>query len=302
MSVPTHLPDLAALDVLVVVARRGSMGSAAEELGLSQQAVSARVRSAETLLGVAVFRRSARGVQLTAAGRSVVTWADELLRAAAEFDGRVADLRGDPRAGATIAASNTVLEWLFPQWAARLRGRAPEARITVRPGNSGDVIDAVRRGEVDLGFVESPGVPRDLDSLDVAIDELLVVVPPAHRWARAREPLTVRELAATPLIVREPGSGTRSTFEEVLRARGLEPAAPLMELGSTASVTSVVITADAPAVLSSLAVRGAVESGRLAVVPVADASWPRVLRAVWLRGRRPRGVAADLLHVATADR
>lgn len=298
MPLSPHVPDLEVLDSLVTTAHCGSMGAAARILGLSQQAVSARIRAAEKQLGVVVFVRSPSGVSPTNSGRSILTWADEVVRAAAALDAGAADLRGDPLASATVAVSNTVSEWLFPKWAADVRRQNPQAKISAIPGNSEQVLDAVQSDRVDLGFVEGPAIPRTVSSLDVARDELVVVVPPEHAWAAGAEPVSAETLAMTPLVMREPGSGTRTTFEVALGAVGLVAVPPLMEFGSTAAVREAVFAADAPAVLSSLAVQRDLADRRLVRVPVAGAAFPRTLRAVWNPRRRPRGLAADLLSAA----
>lgn len=309
MPLSARVPDLDVLDSLVTTARCGSMGAAANLLGLSQQAVSARVRTAEKMLGVVVFVRSPSGVAPTDSGRSILTWADEVLHAAAALDAGAADLRGDPLASASVAVSNTVSEWLFPKWAAAVRRQNPQAKISAIPGNSEQVLDAVQSDRVDLGFVEGPSIPHTVSSLDVARDELVVVVPPEHAWAAAPAPspgepapppVSAERLGMTPLVMREQGSGTRTTFESALAARGITVVPPLMEFGSTAAVREAVFAADAPAVLSSLAVQRDLADRRLVRVPVSGVEFPRTLRAVWNPRRRPRGLAADLLSAAVA--
>ena len=310
MPLSARVPDLDVLDSLVTTARCGSMGAAASVLGLSQQAVSARVRTAEKMLGVVVFVRSPSGVAPTDSGRSILTWADEVLHAAAALDAGAADLRGDPLASASVAVSNTVSEWLFPKWAAAVRRQNPQAKISAIPGNSEQVLDAVQSDRVDLGFVEGPSIPHTVSSLDVARDELVVVVPPDHAWAAAAPetspgepapaPVSAEMLGMTPLVMREQGSGTRTTFESALAARGITVVPPLMEFGSTAAVREAVFAADAPAVLSSLAVQRDLADRRLVRVPVSGVEFPRTLRAVWNPRRRPRGLAADLLSAAVA--
>ena len=291
-----RVPDLDQLRALVAVAGRGSMSAASRDLGISQQAVSARVTGAERVLGVAVFERSTRGVSVTEAGRLVVTWASEILDAATVLDRGVESLRAGSAHEVRVAASNTVSEALLPGWAARLRAEHDAVRLHVVPGNSDTVLDLVARGSVDLGFVEGPRVPRTLRSRVVAQDTLVVVVPPDHRWATRRAPVSREEVAATPLVLREEGSGTRERLEQALG----EHVPPAQVLGSTAAVRDASVTLGAPTVLSSLAVQRDLEAGRLVRVPVLDLPLPRRLRAVWHPARRPRGAAADLLRLAAA--
>ncbi|PWJ26935.1 LysR family transcriptional regulator [Branchiibius hedensis] len=293
----SRVPELAQLQALVSVAREGSMTTAAQRLGVSQQAVSERIRSAERVLGVPVFERTARGVRLTAPGGVVIDWATDILTAAENLDQGVRTLGAADRRSVTVAASNTVSECLLPGWASRLRTLDPQVRLHVRPGNSDQVIHEVSSGAAQLGFVESPRVPRSVRSRVVAHDRLVAVVPPDHPWTRRSSPLPAGELTATPLVLRESGSGTRAFLQDAL--------GPLAEaaavLPSTAAVRDAVITLGAPAVLSSLAVSRDVESGRLVAVAIEGVDLRRALRAVWHPSSPPRGSAADLLSIA-ADR
>src|SRR5882757_7891306 len=111
-----RMPDLAALEVLVAVARTGSLNLAARELGRTQQAVSARIASMETQTGVVLVVRTPRGSSMTPAGAMVAEWAGRLLEAAGELDAGLATLRHDRRVHVRIAASLTVAEQLLPGW------------------------------------------------------------------------------------------------------------------------------------------------------------------------------------------
>lgn len=292
----THVPDLEQLRALDATADHGSMSGAARALGISQQAVSARVRAAETLLGVAVFDRSTRGIRPTGGGQLVLTWVRAVLDAAEALENGVGALRSDG-SRVRVAASNTVSECLLPAWAQALRAKHPDVALRIRSGNSEQVLEDVAAGAVDLGFVEGPRVPRTLRSQVVARDELVVAVPTDHPWARRRRGITADELAATSLVLRESGSGTRERLEEVLP--GLAP--PAVVMPSAAAVRDASLTLGIPCVLSSLAVRPDVAGGRLVVVPVSDLEVPRRIRAVWHPHQRPRGLAATLLAIA-ADR
>jgi len=288
-----RVPDLAALDVLVTVARVGSLGKAAGVHGLSQQAVSARVRTAERLLGVQVFDRSSTGVTLTAAGELLLAWVEEVLDAASHLAVGAAELRGERDTHLTVAASMTVAEYLVPQWTVTMRMEHPEVATAVRLGNSSEVVELVRLGAVELGYVESPEIPAGLQSQVVDHDDLVVIVPPDHRWAGRR--VTMDELAATPLIQREAGSGTRTTLERALP----DAVAALLELSSTTAVKAAVLASSAPAVISSLGVAGERADGRLVAVTVSGLQLRRPLRAIWRDGVRLRGPAWDFLAIAS---
>ncbi|BDE60444.1 LysR family transcriptional regulator [Rhodococcus hoagii] len=293
MPLSNRVPELAALDVLVAVGRLGSMGAAGREHGLSQQAVSARVRSAERQLGLRVFDRGAGGVQPTAEGALILEWASAILDSAEEMASGVAALRGERDANLTVAASMTIAEYLVPGWTVAMRRKYPNVVTSVRLLNSTDVAAQVRAGEADLGFVEGPTAPDGLRAVEVAHDELVVIVPPDHKWI-ARAPIDPSELAATPLIQREPGSGTRTTLEHAVPGC----VDPLLELTSCTAVKAAVVAGNAPAVVSSLAVEADLHDGRLASVPVQGLRMPRRLLAVWDGSRGLRAAARDFLDIA----
>jgi DNA-binding transcriptional LysR family regulator len=191
-----------------------------------------------------------------------------------------------------------VAEHLAPGWIGELRRTRPDVYVGLVVTNSSIVCDLVLGGEVDLGFVESPTVPKELSARRIAADRLAVVVPPLHPWVRRRRPLTAVDLAETPLVVRESGSGTRETLERALRQAKAGPLRSLAEFGSTTAVRSAVVNGAGPAVLSVLAVDSDLAEGRLVEVTVDGLDLRRQLRAVWPAGRRLIGSAAELLSVA----
>ncbi|GAA0326298.1 LysR substrate-binding domain-containing protein [Actinoallomurus spadix] len=296
LPVSSRLPDLEALELLVAVAETGSLGQAAGRLGISQPSASARMRTLERRLGVRLLDRSTSGSRLTAAGSVVTDWARAVLVQANALVEGVAALRSRQEDRLRVSASLTVAEHLVPGWLVALREAAPGVHVELNVTNSTHVIERVRADEADLGFIEGRGAPRDLHSRAVGRDRLVVVVAPGHPWTRRRRPLRPVELAATPLLLREAGSGTRETFEAALAPYG-GPAEPALELGATAPLRAAAVAGSAPAVLSALVVADEIAAGRLVEVP-SELRLERVLRAVWPRGRELPEPALHLLRVA----
>jgi DNA-binding transcriptional LysR family regulator len=304
VALSARMPELASLEILLAVARTGSLSAAAREVGLTQQAVSARMAALETQTSVRLATRTTRGAELTAAGTVVVQWADRLLHVAHEVDAGLASLRDDSRSRIRVSASLTIAEQLLPSWLVSLqadavrRGETP-VQVVLTATNSDHVIEQVRGGAADLGFVEGPGAPRGLRSRVVAHDELVVVVPPEHRWTRRPSAVSAAELRDTPLVTRELGSGTREFLTAALRRTlgdTIEPASPALELSTAASVRAAVLAGAAPAVLSRLAVADDLRAGRLRRIVVAGLDLRRDLRAVWMgAGTPPAGAVRILL-------
>lgn len=298
------MPDLRGLELLLVVARTQSIGAAAAELGITQQAASSRVRTMEALVGEPLVARSKRGSSLTPTGELLAQWATRVVEAAEELDAGIAALRADRRGHLAVAASLTIAEHLLPGWLVGLRAQqvvtgAEPTEITMTATNSERVVELVASAEVDLGFVEGPDAPRGLRRRKVGVDTLVVVVGPTHPWARRpRRRVRAAELAATPLVVRESGSGTRTVLERALAAYETVPVA--LELSSTAAVRSAVAAGAGPAALGAHAVRDDLATGRLVAVEVPEVDLTRVLHAVWKGGPHPpEGPARDLLARAT---
>ncbi|MEV4926663.1 LysR family transcriptional regulator [Streptomyces roseoverticillatus] len=291
-----RVPDLAALELLLAVARLGSLGRAARETGITQPAASGRIRSMERMLGVGLVERSPRGSTLTDAGVLVTDWARRIVEAAEAFDAGAEALRGRRDSRLRVAASMTIAEYLLPGWLVALRARRPGTAVSLLAGNSAAVAERLRAGEADLGFVEGLAVPAGLSGAVVGSDRLVVVTAPAHAWARRRAPLGAEELAAASLILRERGSGTRQVLDAALAAHG-GLSEPLLELASTTAVKAAVVGGAGPSVLSELAIGEELASGRLVEIPFADLDLHRSLRAVWPTGHRPTGPARDLLSL-----
>ncbi|NUL31994.1 LysR family transcriptional regulator, partial [Streptomyces lunaelactis] len=264
-----RVPDLGALELLLAVARHGSLGRAARELGITQPAASSRIRSMERRLGVALVDRSPRGSRLTDAGALVTDWARRVVEAAEAFDAGAQALRGRRDSRLRVAASMTIAEYLLPRWLVALRAERPGTAVSLSAGNSAAVAQRLLAGEADLGFVEGLSVPEGLDGTVIGHDRLLVVAAPSHPWARRRTPLSPAELAVAPLILRERGSGTRQVLDSALSESG-GLAEPLLELASTTAVKAAAVSGAGPAVLSELAVTEELASRRLVEIPVAE--------------------------------
>jgi DNA-binding transcriptional LysR family regulator len=309
MALSARMPELSAFEIFVAIARTGSLGAASRELGLTQQAVSARIASMEAQTGVALVVRTPRGSQLTPAGVVVAEWADRLLGVAQHVDAGLASLRSETRKRIKLVASLTVAEQLMPRWlvslqAAALRHGATAPEVIMTATNSDHAIAAVRDGDADLGFIETPHVPSGLRSSVVGRDELVVIVPPDHKWARRARSLSASELSETPLVTREAGSGTRDSLIAALHQKlgdSMKQAPPVLELSSAAAVRAAVLAGAGPAVMSRLAVVDDVAAGRLRTVAVPELDLRRDLRAIWVGGRiPPAGAVRDLLSHITS--
>lgn len=296
------LPNLQTLALFVAVVDEGGLGAGARSLGMYQPNASRMIGQLEAQAGIPLLERNPRGSRPTSAGLLYAAHARELLQAADDFSGWLRHSRDDDTLDLRVGASMTIAEHLMPAWLTDLRRTSPRVRVDLRVLNSTQVLEQIRGGQLQLGFIETPHVPRWVHARTLREDELVLVVSPDHPWAdRAEhgEPVALDDLAATPLVVREGGSGTRDAFEELVPAAAGTP--PVQELGSNAAVRVAVASGAGPAVLSMLAVRAQVETGQLRRVPVAGASLRRPLTAVWKGPRQLGGSVAELVAVAAGS-
>lgn len=309
MALSSRMPELTSFEIFLAIAETGSLGGAARELGLTQQALSRRLASMEAQVGVTLAVRTPRGSQLTPAGVVVAEWATRLLEVASDIDAGLGSLAEEGRQRIRVVASQTVAEHLMPHWLlslqaadARSSGTAPQVILTAT--NSDVAISSVRDGTADLGFVENPGTPKGLASCVVGRDELVVVVPPGHKWARRSRVVSALELAQTPLVAREPHSGIRDSLTAALRqvlGEDMQQALPVLELSSAAAMRAAVLAGAGPAAMSRLAVADDLAVGRLRAIVIPELDLRRKLRAIWVGGRTPpAGAIRNLLsHISS---
>jgi len=291
---------LTELELLVSVAETGSLGRTASGHGVSQPAVSMRMTALERRLGLKLLVRGPSGTRLTPEGEQVVQEARRLLDADRSLAALTARLRRGNLATLRVAASFTIAEHLLPGWTSAMEATGPEVQLALEVVNSAHVLSSVAAKLVDIGFVE--GIARELPGIaaeTVASDELVVVVSPSHPWALRQVPVEGPELAATELVVREPGSGTREVLDEALRPWG-GPSARL-ELGSSGALLAAARRGEGPAVLSSLVAGDDLATGRLVAVPVGEVAMTRRLRAIWPGDAGLGPLARRLLAAARSE-
>lgn len=258
-------PTLRQFEVFLAVAKAGSFRVAAEAMHLSQPALSQHVAEMERELGTRLFDRLGRKVALTEAGRVLEDHAHRLFASLASAREAVADLSGLKRGSLVLGASTTPGIYVLPGIIAVFQEKYPGVALSLRIANSALIEEQIRRNELDLGVVG--GHPLRLGEECVAaglLDELVLIVPPSHPWARRRE-IQPSLLEAERLLVREEGSATRQVTERALQRAGGHIKAS-MELGHTEAIKQAVMAGLGIAFVSIHAIRGEVAVGRLRAV------------------------------------
>lgn len=253
------------LRIFVGVAEREHVTRAAEALNVTQSAASGAIAALEARHGVQLFHRVGRGIQLTEAGRAFLEEARGVLGRAAHAEMMLAEYGGLERGTLKLVASQTIASYWLPPRLAAFHQRHPQIAVELAIDNTDGAAAQVLSGAAELGFVEGE------------VDE-----PALAHWVVGRDPMVLvgRQgvtcidddwLRAARWIVREQGSGTRSTFADVLRRRGLDPATltVAMTLPSNEAVRTAVEADAGIAALSRLVVARALQAGDLVELPMA---------------------------------
>jgi DNA-binding transcriptional LysR family regulator len=297
-------PTLRQFEVFLAVAKAGSFRVAAEAMHLSQPALSQHVAEMERELGTRLFDRLGRKVALTEAGRVLEDHAHRLFASLASAREAVADLSGLKRGSLVLGASTTPGIYVLPGIIAVFQEKYPGVALSLRIANSALIEEQIRRNELDLGVVG--GHPLRLGEECVAaglLDELVLIVPPSHPWARRRE-IQPSLLEAERLLVREEGSATRQVTERALQRAGGHIKAS-MELGHTEAIKQAVMAGLGIAFVSIHAIRGEVAVGRLRAVRLKGLRIQRHFHIIHNEARTLSTSARafiELLKTARADR
>jgi DNA-binding transcriptional LysR family regulator len=293
------------LQIFIAVAEREHVTRAADALGLAPPSVSAAVASLEREFGTKLFHRVGRGIALTEGGKLLLDEARALVNRADAVKLAMREFTGLSRGRLEIKASQTIASHFLPPKLVEFHQAYSGIALVVSVGNSTEVVEAIIRGNIELGFVEGPEGEQQDPCLAVEMvgqDDLVMVVSANHPWA-SRENLTVDDLIAGKWVLREDGSGTRAAFVKALDALGA-PSSNLdiaIELPSNEAVLAAVLAGAGATILSARVCADSIKAGTLKCLPVSLA--PRAFYAVQHADRyRSRAVSALLeilrTHVA----
>lgn len=270
------------LMIFLAVAEEGGISRGAERLYISQPAVSKQLGLLEASLGLTLLERTPKGTVLTEAGRLLLEYARRLSGLEREAETAMAEMRGVERGTLTLGASLTVGAYLLPSLLAEYARRYPSIVLSLQIANTETIQSRLREGVLDLALTEGFADDPELTAEVFAHDALVAVAPPGHPLL-AVAPIPAARFVQEPLILREPGSGTRAVVEQAFREKGLTLMLRL-SLGSTEAIKGAVAAGAGLAIVSRLAVNLELETGRLALLPLSDLTLRRPLHRLVRRG------------------
>lgn len=260
-------PD--ALKVFLTVAEHSSFSEAARQLHLTQPAVSQIIQGLERQLAVQLFVRQGRAAQLNEAGQMLVPMARELLTSMQRVEQTMLSMQGEVMGEMSIGCSTASGKYLLPGMIARFRRQHPQVRINVVVTSRDSVIQKLLNGDVCLGVSSKQIEHIDLEYQDFFKDDVILIVPAAHRWSQYRR-IYPDDLLDEPMILREEFAGTREVLMNGLQQRDISPDMLniAMVLGNAEAIEMAVEEELGVAFVSRLAASRGLALGRVVEVKV----------------------------------
>jgi DNA-binding transcriptional LysR family regulator len=286
------------LQVFQAVARRLSFTKAAEELFITQPAVTKHIRELENHFKVKLFERRSNGISLTAAGTILVSYAKQLTSIYNDLEQEISAQAGNNKGTINIGASTTIAQYVLPPILAAFRIMYPEIRLNVTSDNTEQIEQALLSGDIDLGFIEGHSRNKQIKYVLFREDELVLVGRSGPAFKKIM-PLT--DLLKARLIVREPGSGTLEVVQLALRTAGVRwtDLTIEMQLNSTEAIKTYLLHTDCFAFLSLFAIQGEQAQSLFKIIKVEGLSIKRPFNGIYLQGE-PSRLAAKFLNFALA--
>lgn len=262
--------DLRLIEIFCRVYTERSFSRAAKELHLTQPTVSTHVKELEESIGAPLFNRLGRKIEPTEAGRYLYEQARTIVDLKRSITEGMASFLGRIEGVLTVGASSVPGECLLPRLMTGFHAEHPTVRTRLRISDSGETLDDLRHGDIELGVVGATATDSDLQFESLASDTLVLVAPVKMGKKRRTAPVSLREVRELPLLLREAGSGTRTALELALAAKNLDLSGFNLaaELGSLGAIKEAVRQGYGVSFVSDLAVRNEVAAGMMKIVRV----------------------------------
>ncbi len=279
------------LRVFRAVASHLNFRQAAEELLLTQPAITQQIKALEAELATPLFDRTGGHVSLTPAGEALLPFAQKIRALSEEARKAVASASGIASGNLSIGASQTIGQYLLPKFVAGFLKAMPGIEVTIVGGNTQEILVELRAKHIQIALIEGPAFGKDVQLKPFMEDHMVCVVPAGHEWAD--QEISIDDLRTTTLLTREHGSGSRRIVEKALESAGLRTRQ--LKLGmtfdSTEGLLSAVEAGLGVAFVSRWAVRNQLSLQTLKLVRVQGVSLARMLSLVSLAGPEPSGTA-----------
>tara|TARA_R110002124_G_scaffold274683_2_gene444682 strand:+ start:41 stop:925 length:885 start_codon:yes stop_codon:yes gene_type:complete len=274
------------LHVFHTAARRLNFTRTAEELSITQPAITRHIHELEAQLKTKLFDRSGSHLKLTKAGELLLHYTDEIFEIYRHLEFEISSLNQSKRGKLRLGASTTVAQYILPPILARFRQKFPEIEIILVIKNTEDIELALQNGGIDLALIEGYRKNSAIKYTEFLKDEIVLVSRSDNPLARSGY-VTKEKLLEIPLLLREPGSGTLEVIAHALKQVGisLSDLKVDMQLGSSESMKLYLLHADSMAFLSIHSVLKELQNKECTVVDVLNLEIERFFYFASLQGQ-----------------
>jgi DNA-binding transcriptional LysR family regulator len=276
--------------IFLHTARRGNLTKAAQDLHITQPSVSYAVKQMEEALGLKLFHRLSKGVELTEEGRVLLKYVEQSFALLDAAQRHLHDLKQLTEGEIRIGASDSLIKYLLLPQLNAFHGEHPGIRIRLTPGKTPEIARKLKEGQIDLAIVRLPMEDPMLIVRELAVLEDCFVVGEVYRELGDRT-LSIRELAELPLLSHSPGSSTRIFVERWFAASGLT-VNPDIELGSIDLLTEFARLGYGVAFVPKPFVEAELRNGQLFELRLDDSLPPRSV-GMAIRSDTPLSIAAE---------
>ncbi|TNF47585.1 MAG: LysR family transcriptional regulator [Deltaproteobacteria bacterium] len=278
--------NLRQIELFVAIAEAGSFSRGADRVSLTQSTASQHMATLEDEMGTGLFDRVGRGVLLTSGGEKFLLHARRILSERDALLQSMIDFRGLGSTLLKIGASNIPANYLIPPMLVSLKENFPGITLNMITGDTHDIVARLEQTEIELAVVGNRLTSKKVEFVPLTTDSLVLIVGPKHRW-RNKDFISLHDLLSEPIVIREEGSGSGQTFDNVLRLMGQNPAdlKVAARLGNNEAVLQAVASGFGCAFVSELSVKYNLASGALYKVEVKDLA---VDRQIWIAKLKAR--------------
>jgi DNA-binding transcriptional LysR family regulator len=270
------------LQIFATAAAHLSFARTSEQLHLTQAGVSLQIKQLETLAGITLFERRGRSLRLTEAGEHLRRYAQQILEALKDADAAISALKGLTGGRISVGVVSTA-KYFAPALLARFHERYPGVQVTLSVNNREIIVRELERNEIDVAIMGTPPQRIETEAVPFADHPLVIIASPRHPLAGARR-IPLDALAAEQFLVREQGSGTRSSMERFFAERGFDPRIRNV-MSSNETIKQAVMAGMGLALISRHTIGLETQTGRIAELDVVGLPLARRWYVVRRAGR-----------------
>lgn len=275
------------LKVFKKVAEKLSFTKAAQELFISQPAVTKNINTIEKELNIKLFERKGNHIELTDAGKILLNYAKKIDSLYKNMDFEISALREEQKGKLRIGSSTTITQYVMPPLMSNFKSKFKDLTIKVINGNTEQIENALRKNEIDLGIIEGHSKHREFHYLQFLEDEIVLTVKSTHSLAQKSE-ITLEELQSLPLILREEGSGTLDVIAHHMNKHNLKlnDFDIVMHFGSTEGIKNYLLNSNTAAFLSIQSITKELHRNELSIIDIKGFEIKRCFSFIFPEGQQ----------------